>query len=208
MGALPALEMQLGCEMDSAGQSLGVQTSCLLRPHLVRFFAVLRTAANICFSSPSLSSVSAIRHSFHPLTPLARHPILPTRHLLFLTREKKGRKEELLPLSPPQPRTQHPDCSVQFRILTVQDRTGRPQDQRCRPDERFGSSLQETRRGIKEEFRPLFSSFPRDQAKHLELSIPPTQLCTRHPPTPPTGILRLDDEESSNLHPLRSLRAA
>lgn len=75
------------------------------------------------FFSPSSSAI----HSSPP-TPLSRHSTLPTRHLLFLTREKKGRKTRFYhPILTywarrlPTPRTQqllHSSSHLQDRTAT------------------------------------------------------------------------------------------
>lgn len=144
-----------------------------------------------------------------PSTPLSRHPILPTRHLLFLTHEKRREGRGVSTISPPHlTLTLTPLSTRQHIFCCRRDRSRNPH-----PQEPRTATGQD--QGIKEEFRPLFYIFSTKGSRNFQFHFPPsTKLLLSCPirhstrTTHHTGILRLDDEEFSNLHPLRSLRAA
>lgn len=230
-GAFPAEENAAWDEKDSAGQSLSSQAFHLLQDCTSTLSLCLHlqiSASPLPLFSFLVLLLSAI-HSI-PSTPLSRHPILPNRHLLFLTREKKGRTTithshptphwapSTIPPTPKPQGTRPSAAAVQFLLGQQQQQNRIRTGFRCRPVRDLGLEKKSCwtnhlwvelaiQRGI--ETPPLYHNFPLGRDYSLFFSRSPFQpICTSkdHPHT--TGILRLDDEESSNLHPLRSLRTA
>lgn len=183
--------------MDSAGQSLSSQASHLLQTCTSTHLST-PTPANICFSSPSLFSLALLLSAIHsiPSTPLSRHPILPNRHLLFLTREKKGRTTIThshpipywAPSTIPPPTNPGPAsaAAVQFLSDSHRNRTGSGQDQvqttrdleleSCRQDQ---LGLNRHKRGI--ETPPLYTS----TSHKAETPFPLQPICTSDTISPP-----------------------
>lgn len=228
-----------------------VQSLCWSPSHLLRLpcgsmycstpsFPLVHAASANIFSPPPLPSFpgpsSSAIHSI-PSAPLSRNSVLPTRHLLFSTAEKKGRKTRSgyhlhphltqpcrAPSTTPAPGPPGPSscCSS---TSTPQDRT--PDSHRinqgvkkpCRKRIGFESHSLSIFLGNSQDIKkrdrtPLLLYPSRDPIRDSQPS--PFQFCKTQtlgdletPPPSATGILRLDGEESPNLHaPFRSLRAA
>lgn len=89
LGAVPAVQNAILDEMESAGQSLCVQTSHLLRLHLQ---SALHTA-NICSSSPYLPLVSANPTAIHSIPPLLSSDIQSFQPAIFFSGTLEKRRE-------------------------------------------------------------------------------------------------------------------